>query len=123
MGGEVTIFNQSACIFGISPNNACWLEDQVTFGRGDTDSDTDDWNELDIAGHELTHGVTENSAGLKYEKQSGALNESISDIFGVAIERFAHELDPLIGEASNGWAHPQHGRSQGLWPAGHLFGV
>ena len=39
---------------------------------------------LDVIGHELTHGVTEYTAGLVYDGQSGALNESISDVFGVA---------------------------------------
>ena len=42
---------------------------------------------LDVVGHELTHGVTENTANLIYEGQSGALNEAYSDIFGALIER------------------------------------
>jgi bacillolysin len=42
---------------------------------------------LDVVGHELTHGVTENTANLTYEGQSGALNESYSDVFGALIER------------------------------------
>lgn len=42
---------------------------------------------LDVVGHELTHGLTENSADLIYELQSGALNESFSDIFGEMVER------------------------------------
>lgn len=41
---------------------------------------------LDVVGHELTHGLTENSANLVYENQSGALNESFSDIFGEMVE-------------------------------------
>ena len=41
---------------------------------------------LDVIGHELTHGVTEKEAGLAYFGQSGALNESISDVFGIARE-------------------------------------
>jgi bacillolysin len=41
---------------------------------------------LDVAGHEMTHGVTENSANLVYQAQSGALNESMSDVFGVMID-------------------------------------
>jgi Zn-dependent metalloprotease len=44
---------------------------------------------LDVCGHEITHGVTENSAGLNYSYESGALNESFSDIFGTSIENFA----------------------------------
>src|SRR5262249_38299221 len=42
---------------------------------------------LDVVGHELTHGVTESTANLTYEGQSGALNESYSDVFGALIER------------------------------------
>ncbi len=54
---------------------------------------------LDVVGHELTHGVTENSAGLVYENQSGALNESFSDILGEMVEgRTAGKLDWLLGE-------------------------
>jgi bacillolysin len=53
---------------------------------------------LDVVGHELTHGVTENTAGLIYENQSGALNESMSDIFGEMVEARARgQNDWLIG--------------------------
>jgi bacillolysin len=53
---------------------------------------------LDIVGHELTHGVTENSAGLIYENQSGALNEAFSDIFGEMVEaRALGQNDWLVG--------------------------
>ncbi|MCW2949147.1 MAG: putative metalloprotease [Thermoleophilia bacterium] len=45
---------------------------------------------LDAMGHEMTHGVTEHTAGLEYNGQSGALNESISDVFGEAVEQW-HE--------------------------------
>ena len=50
---------------------------------------------IDIVGHELTHGVTGNSAGLIYANESGALNESFSDIFGTAIEFYT------LGNAAN----------------------
>lgn len=43
---------------------------------------------LDVVGHELTHGLTESSAGLVYELQSGALNEAFSDIFGEMVEAY-----------------------------------
>ncbi len=49
---------------------------------------------LDVAGHEMTHGVTENSANLVYQNQSGALNESMSDVFGIMID----PSNLLIGE-------------------------
>jgi len=57
---------------------------------------------LDVIGHELTHGVTEHEAGLQYLNQSGALNESVSDVFGVLVKQFklgqaADQADWLIG--------------------------
>ena len=42
---------------------------------------------LDVAGHEMTHGVIENTARLEYRNQSGALNESFADIFATLIDR------------------------------------
>ena len=53
---------------------------------------------LDTAAHEFTHGVTENTAGLRYQCQSGALNESISDIMAWNLD----PEDPTYGEDRNG---------------------
>ncbi len=54
---------------------------------------------LDVVAHELTHGVTENSAGLIYELQPGAMNEAFSDIFGEMVEaRTRGEVDWLLGQ-------------------------
>jgi Zn-dependent metalloprotease len=57
---------------------------------------------LDVAGHEMSHGVTENSANLTYSGESGGLNESTSDIFGTMVEFYAANAndpaDYLIGE-------------------------
>ena len=54
---------------------------------------------LDIVGHEITHGVTEYTANLVYSYQSGALNESFSDIFGESIENYASgSNDWLMGD-------------------------
>ena len=58
---------------------------------------------LDTAAHEFTHGVTANTAGLEYECQSGALNESISDIMAWNLD----PSDPTYGEDRNGGADPQ----------------
>lgn len=57
---------------------------------------------LDVVGHELTHGVTQNTAALVYRSQSGALNESISDVFGSMVKQWhsgqsAAQADWLIG--------------------------
>ena len=57
---------------------------------------------LDVAGHEMSHGVTENTANLTYSGESGGLNEATSDIFGTMVEFYANNAndpgDYLIGE-------------------------
>ncbi|MCB9683737.1 MAG: M4 family metallopeptidase [Alphaproteobacteria bacterium] len=67
--------------------NAYWDGTRMVFGDGDN-SWLGPLTSLDIAGHELTHGVTEHTAGLIYSGQSGALNESMSDVFGAMVEYF-----------------------------------
>ena len=68
--------------------NAMWNGTQMLFGDGDkyfgrmTKS-------IDVMGHELTHGVTQKTAGLAYRDQSGALNESVSDVFGSMVKQRA----------------------------------
>jgi Zn-dependent metalloprotease len=74
----------------------------MMFGDGDGEMFTDFTKSLDVIGHELTHGVTENTAGLEYHDQSGALNESISDVFGSLVEQSSlrqavNDADWLIG--------------------------
>ena len=81
-------------------NNACWgcTGNSAIFYAGNTASATDDWNTDDIMGHEFTHGVTQASAGLVYEKESGALNKSFSDIFGEMVESWSEgNCDYLVG--------------------------
>jgi Zn-dependent metalloprotease len=89
--------------YGKRYNNAMWNGRQMVFGNGDKkvfDSFTQD---IDIIGHELAHAVTQYTANLKYENQSGALNESYSDVFGIMIKQYALKQDVkksnwLIGE-------------------------
>ncbi len=89
--------------YGKKYNNAMWNGRQMVYGDGDKKvfgSFTDD---IDIIGHELTHGVTQYSANLDYENQPGALNESFSDVFGILIKQYALNLNVsqsnwLIGE-------------------------
>lgn len=82
--------------------NAQWTSaNRLRFGLGSAnDSDpSNDWTTIDIVGHEFTHGVTKSSAGLRYRRESGALNESFSDIFGELVERFARgKNDWLMGD-------------------------
>jgi Zn-dependent metalloprotease len=83
-------------------NNAFWDGREMVFGDGDGRLFTDFTGSTDVIAHELTHGVTEFSAGLEYRSQSGALNESISDVFGSLVKQWAAgqtaaEADWLIG--------------------------
>ena len=61
--------------------NAFWDGAQMVFGDGDGEIFGNFTGSIDVTGHELTHGVTQYTANLSYEGQSGALNESISDVF------------------------------------------
>ena len=78
--------------------NAFWDGERMTYGDGDGMPSTP-LTTLDIAGHEVTHGLTNFTTDLIYSSESGALNESFSDIFGTAIEAFArpYEWDWLLG--------------------------
>jgi len=75
----------------------------MAFGEGDGEIFGSFTKNLDVIGHELTHGVTQYTAELEYEYQSGALNESMSDVFGSMIKQYfpktkASDADWLIGE-------------------------
>ena len=74
--------------FGSNYNNAFWYQNMMTYGDGNGTTFTP-LTTLDICGHEMTHGVTERTANLTYNKESGALNESMSDIFGAMVELYA----------------------------------
>jgi Zn-dependent metalloprotease len=89
--------------FGTQYDNAFWNSQQMVFGDGDGTLFNRFTIALDVIGHELTHGVTEHTANLAYLGQSGALNESVSDVFGSLIKQYkgkqtASEADWLIGE-------------------------
>jgi bacillolysin len=71
---------------GTALDNAYWNGTFMAYGNGKT-TFKPLAGSLDVAGHELTHGVVENSANLEYKKQSGAINESMADIFGCMIDR------------------------------------
>jgi len=80
--------------YGQNYDNAFW--DNVRnmfFGDGDGQILTQTTAGIDVVGHELTHGVTQHEANLTYSGQSGALNESISDVFGIQVKQFALNQD------------------------------
>ncbi|WP_406841664.1 M4 family metallopeptidase (plasmid) [Streptomyces sp. AHU1] len=72
--------------------NAFWNDDCFCMTYGDGLGNAHPLTELDITGHEMTHGVTSHTAGLVYSGESGGLNESTSDIMGTAVEWFANSL-------------------------------
>lgn len=72
--------------YGENYNNAFWNGRQMTYGDGDGSYMVPLSAGLDVAAHEMTHGVITNSANLQYRFQSGALNESFADIFGALID-------------------------------------
>lgn len=78
-----------AAHFGFRYNNAFWDGTNLLFISGDGDGSLfNPLVSLDVIGHEFTHGVTQFSANLIYANESGALNESVSDVFGAAVEAF-----------------------------------
>ncbi|TDD66854.1 M4 family peptidase, partial [Actinomadura darangshiensis] len=82
--------------------NAFWEDGCFCMTYGDGQGNMKPLTELDVAGHEMTHGVTSNTAGLIYQGESGGLNEATSDIMATAMEFWADNSsdigDYLIGE-------------------------
>ncbi|WP_163507593.1 M4 family metallopeptidase [Fodinicola acaciae] len=89
--------------YGQKYDNAFWDGTQMVFGDGDGSIFVNFTKSLDVVGHELTHGVSADEAsGLLYQDQPGALNESISDVFGSMVKQYAlgqdvTQADWLIG--------------------------
>ena len=90
--------------YGDRYDNAFWDGRRMVFGDGDGELFNRFTIAVDVIGHELTHGVTEDEAGLIYAYQAGALNKSLSDVFGSLIKQSdpgrlqkADEADWLIG--------------------------
>lgn len=85
--------------YGAGVFNAYWDGSRMLYGDGDASHGNKPLTSLDVCGHEITHGVTENESALVYSYESGALNEGISDIFGTVIEAYARPTsnDWLVG--------------------------
>ncbi|MBN0048910.1 M4 family metallopeptidase [Streptomyces actuosus] len=88
--------------YGNAYVNAFWDDGCFCMTYGDGSGNADPLTSLDVAGHEMSHGVTSNTAGLNYSGESGGLNEATSDIFGTGVEFYANNSsdvgDYLIGE-------------------------
>ncbi|GLZ53047.1 metalloprotease [Actinomycetospora sp. NBRC 106378] len=97
----------SSVHFGQRYDNAFWTGEQMVYGDGGGGTFVAGalTRSLDVIAHELTHGVTQYTANLVYEAQSGALNESFSDVFGILVKQRAGGIDAatsdwLIGEGA-----------------------
>ncbi|MFM9700136.1 M4 family metallopeptidase [Streptomyces europaeiscabiei] len=88
--------------YGNAYVNAFWDDSCFCMTYGDGAGNIKPLTSLDVAGHEMSHGLTSNTAGLNYSGESGGLNEATSDIFGTAVEFYAANSsdvgDYLIGE-------------------------
>ncbi|WP_329138335.1 M4 family metallopeptidase [Streptomyces sp. NBC_00670] len=88
--------------YGSNYVNAFWDDSCFCMTYGDGSGNNHPLTALDVAGHEMSHGVTSATAGLNYSGESGGLNEATSDIFGTGVEFYANNSadkgDYLIGE-------------------------
>ncbi len=89
--------------YGVKYDNAFWNGDQMVYGDGDGELFQRFTKCIDIIAHELTHGVTQYEASLNYSGESGALNESMSDVFGALVKQWVKKQTPdqadwIIGE-------------------------
>jgi len=86
-GGNIVSFINVTEDDGSAMDNAFWHGTAMFYGNGDRAFSAPLAKSLDVAGHEISHGVVQNSANLEYFGESGALNESFADVFGVLIDR------------------------------------
>ncbi|MFC8511097.1 M4 family metallopeptidase, partial [Streptomyces sp. NPDC057411] len=88
--------------YGNAYVNAFWSDSCFCMTYGDGSGNTKPLTSIDVAAHEMTHGVTSNTAGLVYSGESGGLNEATSDIMAAAVEFYANNAsdpgDYLVGE-------------------------
>ena len=88
--------------YGSGYDNAFWNGERMVFGDGDGQVFQGFTGSTTVIGHELGHGVIQHTAGLEYQGQPGALNESLADVFGALTEQHlrdqtADQADWLIG--------------------------
>lgn len=93
-GGNVISFVDVREQNGAEMDNAFWNGIAIFYGNGNFAFQKPLASALDVAGHEMSHGVIQNTTNLEYRNESGALNESFADVFGVMIDRD----DWLVGE-------------------------
>ena len=93
---NVATLQVSGVHYGVNYNNAFWDGQKIILGDGDGTT-FGPLVALDIIAHEWIHGLTQYTANLTYNGESGALNESFSDVFGAMVER------QVNGETANTW--------------------
>ena len=126
-GMGVKVFANFRSEPGQGMDNAFWNGKEIVLGDGG--EFTSNWaGAMDLAAHEFTHGVTDYTSNLVYQFESGALNESMSDVFGACVER----VNWLIGEgiirpgkgpALRNMADPHNGQSSpdnSFWQPAHM---
>jgi len=91
--------------YGAGYNNAMWDGSQMIYGDGDGQLFHNFTAAIDVIGHELTHGVTQHATGLIYEGLSGAINEHLSDVFGIMIKR---KLNGPAANPADNWLIGEH---------------
>ncbi|MGA5130767.1 M4 family metallopeptidase [Streptomyces olivoreticuli] len=99
------VASSSRVHYGDNYVNAFWDDSCFCMTYGDGQGNNNPLTALDVAGHEMSHGVTSATAGLEYAGESGGLNEATSDIMGTGVEFFANNpktpANYLIGEQIN----------------------
>ncbi|MER6518414.1 M4 family metallopeptidase [Streptomyces sp. NPDC001553] len=81
--------------YGNAYSNAYWWDHCFCMTYGDGAYNSNPLTSIDVAAHEMSHGITSATAGLRYSGESGGLNEATSDIFGAAVEFWANNAsDP-----------------------------
>lgn len=99
-GGNIVSFINVADENGSSMDNAFWNGAAMFYGNGNQAFNAPLAKALDVAGHEMSHGVIQNEANLTYQFESGALNESFADIFGAMIDRDDWQIGEEISNPS-----------------------
>lgn len=119
------VLNRNGDRMRAAVNNAFWDGKEMVYGEGDGMIFSDFTASEEVIAHEITHGITQHTCNLKYEGQSGALNEHISDVFGMIFKHKNQQMDDpstanwLIGEKciSENFKNMVDVRGFGFWHA------
>ncbi len=124
-GGDIISFVNVADDNGGGLDNAFWNGQYMFYGSGNQAFDKSLAAALDVAGHEMSHGVIQNTANLEYQGESGAINESMADMFGAMIDRDDWKLGEDVvnpqffpSGALRDMQNPHNGASSGNFQGG-----